>query len=85
MAQQKGAFSKSVHKYLKNEPPKISERAVVAEFDWKYHIIFQYEMGQWYVKTSLLNYWNDLVLGSVETYFLDVDAYLSLEQATTSG
>ena len=32
-------------------------------------------------KTLLINYWKDLVLGSVETYFLEVGAYMSLKGA----
>ena len=31
----------------------------------------------------MFNYWNDFVLGLVETYFLEVGAYVSLKRATT--
>ena len=31
----------------------------------------------------LLNYWNDLVLGSVGKYFLEVFAYVSIKGANT--
>ena len=32
--------------------------------------------GEWNLKNSLFNYWNDLMLGWVETYFLEVGAYV---------
>ena len=35
------------------------------------------------LKLFMFNYWNDLVLDSVETYFLEVGAYVSLTRATT--
>ena len=31
----------------------------------------------------MFNYWKDLVLGSVETYFLEVGAYVSPKRAST--
>ena len=39
-------------------------------------------MGEWDLNIFLFNYWNDLVLGSVETYFLEVGAYVYLKRAT---
>ena len=41
------------------------------------------KMGEWELKIWLFNYWNDLALGSVEKYFLEVGAYVSLKRATT--
>ena len=40
-------------------------------------------MGEWNLNILVFNYWNDLVLGSVETYFLEVGAYMCLKGATT--
>ena len=34
------------------------------------------------IKIFLFNYWKNLVLGSVETYFLEVGAPISLKRAT---
>ena len=34
-------------------------------------------------KILFFNYWNDVVLDSVETYFLEVRVYVSLKRATT--
>ena len=39
---------------------------------------------KWKLKDLLFNYCNDLFLGSVETYFLEVGAYLSVKRATAS-
>ena len=39
--------------------------------------------GEWDLKVFILNYWNGLALGSVQTYFLEVGAYVSLKRATT--
>ena len=39
-------------------------------------------MREWDLKTLLFNYWKDLVLGSVETFFLEASAYMSLKLAT---
>ena len=39
--------------------------------------------GEWNLKISLFNYWNYIVLGSVETHILDVGAYVCLKRATT--
>ena len=36
----------------------------------------------WDLKILLFNYWNDLALGSVETYFFEVTAYMCLKGAT---
>ena len=41
-------------------------------------------MYEWDLTIFLFNYWNDLVLASVETYFLEVGAYMSVEGATAS-
>ena len=40
-------------------------------------------MGDLDLKILLLNYWNDLYLGSVGPYFWEVGAYVSLKQAHT--
>ena len=42
-------------------------------------------MEKWDQNILLFNYWNNLVLGSVETYFLEVDAYVSLKRATAGA
>ena len=36
------------------------------------------------MRILLFSYWNDLVLDLVETYFLEVGAYVSLKRATAS-
>ena len=38
--------------------------------------------AKWDLKKLLFNYWNDLALGSEETYALDVGAYMPLKRAT---
>ena len=38
-------FWKSVHMCLRKELPQMSERVVVAEFDWKYHIFLNIKNG----------------------------------------
>ena len=40
-------------------------------------------MGDLDIKVLLLNYWNDLDLGSLEAYFREVGAYVSLKRAHT--
>ena len=35
------------------------------------------KMEEWDLKICLFNYWKDLVLGSIETNFLEVSAYVS--------
>ena len=42
-------------------------------------------MEEWNLKMLLFNYSNDLVLGSVETYFLEVRAHVSLKGATADA
>ena len=69
--------------YLWNEPTQLSERFAFAEFEWKYHIFLNINTEEWHLKNLQFNYWNDLALGSVETYFLGVGAYVSLKRATT--
>ena len=54
-----------------------------AEFDWKYHIFLNIETEERDLKTLLFSYRNGLVLGEVETYFLEVIAYVSLKRVTT--
>ena len=76
-------FSKSVHTYLWNKPLQVSERVAFAEFEWKYYIYLSVKTGDWSLKILLFNYWNDLALGSVETYFREVGAYVSLKRAAT--
>ena len=76
-------FSKSVHTYLWSKPPQVSERVAFAEFAWKYYIYLSIKTGDWGLKVLLFNYWNDLALGSVETYFREVGAYVSLKRAAT--
>ena len=71
-----------MHTGLWNEPPQFSERVAFAEFQWKYHIFLNIKKGELYLKILLFNYWIDLVLGSVETNFLNVSAYVSQKGAT---
>ena len=72
-----------MHTCLWKEPPCVFERVVFAEFDWKYHIFLKMKMEEWDRKNLLSNYWNDLALGSKETYFLEVGACLPMRGATT--
>ena len=58
------------------------KRAVFAECDWKYLICLNIKTKEWDLKILLFNYWIDLVLGSVETNFLNVSAYVSQKGAT---
>ena len=58
------------------------ERIVFAEFDWKYHIFWSRTTEELNRKVSLFNYWTDLVLGSVQTYFLETSLYVCLKGAT---
>ena len=74
---------KSVHTCLRNELPQVSESVFFVEFEWKHHNFLNIITKEWDLKILLFNYWNDLVLGSVETYFLEVDEYLSLKWAAT--
>ena len=47
-----------------------------AEFDRKYHTVLNIKSEEWDLKILLLNSSNDHVLGSGETNFLEVSAYL---------
>ena len=76
-------FWKSVHTCLWKEPLQVSERFVFAEFDWTYHIFWNVKTEEWDLKGLLFNHWNDLFLGSVKTYFLEIGAYVSVKRATT--
>ena len=49
----------------------------------KMQYFFSIKMEEPDLKLFMFNYWNDLVLDSVETYFLEVGAYVSLTRATT--
>ena len=59
------------------------ERIVFAEFKWKYHNFLNKKTGELDLKILLFNYWNDLVWSWLETYFPEVDAYVSQKRATT--
>ena len=59
-----------MHTCLWNNPSQVSERINFAEFKWKYHIFLNLKTKEWDLKIFMFNYWNDLLLGSVETYFL---------------
>ena len=61
----------------------MSERVFFAEFEWKYHNFLNVKEGKCELKILLFNYWNDLALGSVETFFLGGGAYVSLERVNT--
>ena len=61
---------------------EMSERVFFHEFDWKYHIFLNIKTEEWDPKILLLNYWNDLVLGSAETNFLEISSYVSVKGAT---
>ena len=45
------------------------------------HNFFNIKMGEWDLNFLRFNYWKDLVLVSVETYFLEVAEYVSLKRA----
>ena len=59
----------------------MSERVLFVEFEWKYHNFLNIKTGNCYLKL-LFDYWNDLVLGSIEAYFMEVGAHVSLKRAT---
>ena len=61
----------------------MSERVVLGEFGWKYHIFLTIKSYGWDLKLFVFNYSNRLVLGSVEKYFLGLGGYISLKGATT--
>ena len=71
-----------MHTCLWKKPPQVFESAVFAEFEWKYHICLNLNTGGWDLKIISFSYCNDLALGSVGTYFLEVGAYASLKGAT---
>ena len=73
---------KSVHTFVWNEPLQFSEKVAFAEFWWKDHNFLNMQTGELGPTISLFNYWNDLVLGSEETCFLEVGAYVRLKRAT---
>ena len=75
---------KSVHTCFWNEPPQLSERVVFAKFEWKHHKFWNIKTSEGDLQILLLKYRNDLVLGTVETYFLGVGAYVSLKRAVTA-
>ena len=75
-------FWKSLHNCLWKEPLQVSERVVFAEFDWNYHTFLNIKKDEWDLTILLFNYWNDLVSGLVEAYFLEVDAYVCVKRAT---
>ena len=77
-------FRKAVHMCLWKEPPQVSERFVFPKFDWEYHILLKIKTEEWDLKLLLFNYWNNLFLGSVKTYFLEVGAYVSVKRGSTS-
>lgn len=66
------------------EAPEMPRRFVFAEFEWKYHCFWNKEARVWDLKNLLFRYWNDLILVSVEKYFLEVTACVSLQRATTA-
>ena len=61
---------------------RISERVAFAEFEWKYRCFWNIKKGEWDLKILFFNYWNDFTLGSIETYFLQVVAYVFLKRTT---
>ena len=64
------------------QPLQVSDMIDFAKFDWNYNIFLNTKTEEWDLKILLFIYWNDLPLGSVETYFLEDGAYLSLKGAT---
>ena len=71
---------KSLHTCLWNEPLQVCEKVALAEFDWKVHNFLNIKTGEWDLTISVFNYWNNLVLGSLKTYFHEVAAYLCLTE-----
>ena len=59
----------------------MSDRVVFIEMRENTSVFEVYKLGSRHLKTFC--YRNNLVLGLVETYFLGVNAYVSLERATT--
>ena len=58
------------------------EWVVFAEFDWNSHIFINIKTKEWDLKVLLFNFFNCLVSGSVQTYILEVGAYVCLKRAT---
>ena len=48
----------------------MSERVVFAELDWKYDIFWNIKTEEWALKLLLFDDVHDLVLGTVEIFFL---------------
>ena len=66
-----------------NQPIQVSDRVIFCEIEWTYHCFSHIKKGKWHLKIFWFNYWKDLALGSVETVFLEVGAYVFLKPATT--
>lgn len=58
----------------------MSEMVVFAEFESKFHKFLNKKIGECKLKVLWGNYGKDRVLGSVETNFLEVGAYVSLKR-----
>ena len=71
-----------MHTCLWTETPQVSESVIFAEFEQKYNNFLKIETGEWDLKPLIFNYWNDFIIGSVQTCFLKVGAYVSLKQAS---
>ena len=80
-AQRKHIFWKLVHTFLWNELPHVSEGIVFAEFGWKRQIFLIIKTKKLDQNILLIHYWNGLVLGFAETYFLEIGVYVSLKLA----
>ena len=72
-----------MHTCFWNEPSQVSDRVAFAELEWKYYSFWSIKARERDLKIFLFNYCNDLVLSSVETYFVKVGAYVFLKWATT--
>ena len=73
-----------MHMFLWKKLPQVAQRVVFAEFDWKYHAFLNIKTEVWDLKILLFIYWNHVFLGSIETYFLEVCAYVSVKRTTAS-
>ena len=71
----------AIHTFLWNERPHISERVVLLILAESITFL-KYKTKEWDLKSLLFNYWNDLVLSSVKTRFLEVGAYVFLKWLT---
>ena len=65
------------------EPPQVSGRVSLLNLREKCHYFLKIKMGKWGLKFLLSNYRKDIVLGSVETPFLEVAAYVSPKRSIT--